>query len=164
MSDNVSKLMHLEQLIVEFLDENNDVDDSIIEERFINTHYVDKCISLLKRMNNNDVIESLKRFEYIRMFVDFKVFLKKYIINKKSIKENPQNCLLEYNKLNSICQTISEVSENRKEFISYLQILDVNTSNEWLLCHMPNEDLMKLANDSTDWTEKLYYYSYLKKE
>lgn len=46
MSDNVSKLMHLEQLIVEFLDENNDVDDSIIEERFINTHYVDKCISL----------------------------------------------------------------------------------------------------------------------
>lgn len=115
-------------------------------------------------MNNNDVIESLKRFEYIRMFVDFKVFLKKYIINKKSIKENPQNCLLEYNKLNSICQTISEVSENRKEFISYLQILDVNTSNEWLLCHMPNEDLMKLANDSTDWTEKLYYYSYLKKE
>ena len=82
MSDNVRKLFDLEQLIIKFIDENPDFDDPTIDERFENTHYVEKCINLLKRMNNKDVLESLKRFEYVRMFVDFKVFLKKYTIDK----------------------------------------------------------------------------------
>lgn len=163
MSENVLKLMDLEQLIIKFLDDNPDYDDPMIEERFENTHYVEKCINILKKMNNNDVLESLKRFEYIRMFVDFKVFLKKYSINKKSIKEDSKNCLVEYDKLNNICETISNVSDNKNEFLSYLQILDVESSFEWLLKHMPNEDLMVLANRSTDWTEKLYYFGYIKK-
>ena len=49
------------------------------------------------------------------------------------------------------------------DFLSYIKILDVDSSIEWLLKHMPNEDLMALANRSTDWTEKLYYFGYLKK-
>jgi len=163
MSENVLKLMDLEQSIIKFLDDNPDYDDPTIEERFENTHYVQKCINILKKMNNKDVLESLKRFEYIRMFVDFKVFLKKYSINKKLLKENPENCLIEYDKLNNICEIVSNVSDNKKEFLTYLQILDVDSSFEWLLKHMPNEDLMTLANRSTDWTEKLYYFSYLKK-
>lgn len=163
MSENIAKLMDLEQLIIEFLDENPNYDDPTIEERFEKTRYIDKCINILKKMNNKDILESLKRFEYIRMFVDFKVFLKKYILNKKSIKEDPKKCLVEYDKLNNICETISRVSDNHKEFLSYLKILDVDNSIEWLLKHMPNEELMVLANRSTDWTEKLYYYGYLKK-
>ena len=163
MSENVSKLMHLEQLIIRFIDDNPDFNDPTIDERFENTHYVEKCINILKKMSNKDVLESLKRFEYIRMFVDFKVFLKKYAVDKKSIKEDSKNCLIEYDKLNKICETISQVSDNKKEFLSYIKILDVDSSIEWLLKHMPNEDLMILANRSTDWTEKLYYFSYLKK-
>ena len=163
MSDNVLKLMDLEQLIIKFLDDNPDYNDPLIEERFESTRYVERCINILKKMSNKDVLESLKRFEYIRMFVDFKVFLKKYIVDKKSIKENPKNCLIEYDKLNNICETISSVSDNKNEFLSYIKILDVDSSFEWLLKHMPNEDLMALANRSTDWTEKLYYYGYLKK-
>ena len=97
------------------------------------------------------------------MFVDFKVFLKKYSINKKNIKENPKNCLIEYDELNSVCETISRISDDKNEFLSYLKIWNVEQSFEWLLKHMPNEDLMLLANRSTDWTEKLYYYGYLKK-
>jgi len=163
MNENISKLMHLEQLIINFIDENPDFNDPTIDERFNATRYVDKCINILKRMSNSDVLESLKRFEYIRIFVDFKAFLKKYTINKKEIKENPKNCLIEYDKLNDICLTISEVSNNKNEFMDYLNILDVNSTIEWLLKHMPNEDLMALANRSTDWTEKLYYFSYFKK-
>ncbi len=163
MSENVAKLMHLEQLIIKFLDDNPDFDDPTIDERFNETHLVDKCINLLKKMSNKDVLESLKRFEYIRMFVDFKVFLKKYLIDKKSIKEDPKNCIIEYDKLNNICMTISEISDNKKDFLSYIKILDVDSSIEWLLKHMPNEDLMALSNRTGDWTEKLYYYSYLKK-
>lgn len=163
MSDNVRKLFDLEQLIIKFIDENPDFDDPTIDERFENTHYVEKCINLLKRMNNKDVLESLKRFEYVRMFVDFKVFLKKYTIDKKDIKENPNKCLTEYDKLNNICETIFNISDNQNDFLSYTKILDVDKSFEWLLKNMPNEDLMALANRSTDWTEKLYYFSYLKK-
>lgn len=163
MSENVSKLMHLEQLIIDFLDSNPDCDDPTVEERFENTHYVEKCINILKKMSNKDVLESLRRFRYIRMFVDFKVFLKKYVIDKKSIKEDPKNCLVEYDKLNKVCETISIVSDSKNEFLSYLKILDVDSSIEWLLKHMPNEELMALANRSTDWTEKLYYFSYFKK-
>lgn len=32
----------------------------------------------------------------------------------------------------------------------------------WLLRHMPNEDLWSLSKRTTDWVEKLYYYSYFK--
>lgn len=162
MSENVSKLMHLEQLIIKFIDDNNDPDDETVDERFLETGYVNQCINILKRMSNNDVLESLKRFEYIRMFVDFKVFLKKYSINKKKIKENPENCLIEYDKINKICLTISEVSDNQNDFLSYLKILDVDSTMEWLLKNMPNEDLLALSNRTCDWTEKLYYYSYFK--
>ena len=62
-----------------------------------------------------------------------------------------------------LCDSIGNISENKTEFLSYIKILDVDASFEWLLKHMPNEDLMVLANASTDWTEKLYYFSYLKK-
>lgn len=164
MSENVSKLMHLEQLIIKFIDDNPDVNDPTIDERFNATHYIDKCINILKRMSNRDVLESLKRFEYIRMFVDFKVFLKKYTINKKAIKEKPENCIMEYDELNRLCLTISEISDNKNDFLAYLKILDVDHAIEWLLKHMPNEDLMILANRTGDWAEKLYYYSYFKGE
>lgn len=163
MSENVSKLMHLEQLIIKFIDENPDFNDPTIDERFEETHYVERCINLLKKMSNGDVLESLRRFEYVRMFVDFKVFLKKYFLNKKDIKENPKKCLIEYNKINNLCETISQISLNRSEFLTYLKILDVDSATEWLLKYMPNEDLMTLANNSTDWTEKLYYFSHFKK-
>ena len=162
MSENLNKLMHLEQSIIKFIDDNSNIDDPTIDERFQETHYVDKCINILKRMSNKDVLESLKRFEYIRMFVDFKVFLKKYTINKKEIKENPHNCLLEYDKINNLCLTISEISDNRRDFMDYLKILDVDCVIEWLLRHMPNEDLWSLSKRTTDWVEKLYYYSYFK--
>lgn len=162
MSENVSKLMHLEQLIIQFIDDNPDVNDETVDERFAATHYVDKCINILKRMSNNDVLESLKRFEYIRMFVDFKVFLKKYTIDKKKIKEKPENCLIEYDKINNICTTISEISDNKRDFLSYLKILDIDPVIEWLLNHMPNEDLLTLSNRTGDWMEKLYFYSYFK--
>ena len=162
MSENVNKLMHLEQLIIKFIDDNPDFNDPTIDERFNETHYVDKCINILKRMSNNDVLESLKRFEYIRMFVDFKVFLKKYTINRKVLKERPENCLMEYDKLNRLCSTISEISDNKSDFLSYLKILDVDHTIEWLLKHMPNEDLFTLSTRTGDWAEKLYYYSYFK--
>lgn len=158
------KLMHLEQLIIEFIDNNPDYNDPTIDERFEQTHYVEKCINILKRMSNKEVLESLRRFEYIRMFVDFKVFLKKYTIDKKSIKEDPNNCLIEYDKLNTICESIGKALNNSKDFMSYLQILDIEPSIEWLLRKMPNNDLMILANRTTDWTEKLYYFSYFKKD
>lgn len=162
MSDNLSKLMHLEQMIIKFIDDNQDLTDDNIDERFAETRCIDKCIGILKRMSNNDILESLKRFEYMRMFIDFKAFLKKYTIDKKRMKEQPEECLNEYDKINKICETISEVSVNRRDFLSYLKILDIDSSVEWLLKHMPNEDLLTLSNRTGDWMEKLYYYSYFK--
>ena len=52
---------------------------------------------------------------------------------------------------------------NKEDFLSYLRILDVDNVVEWLLKNMPNEDLMSLANRTSDWMEKLYYFGYLKK-
>lgn len=164
MSENIAKLMNLERLIIKFIDENPNVDDPEIDARFEETHYVERCINLLKRMNCKEVLEAFRRFEYIRIFVDFKVFLKKYPISKKEIKENPKNCLMEFDKLNSVCDLISDVSNNKVEFLEYIKILDVDNTLEYLLKNMPNEDLNILAQRSTDWNEKLYYYSYLKKD
>ena len=92
-----------------------------------------------------------------------RIFLKKYHVNKKAIKEDPKRCLDEYDKLNVICETISENSVNSKEFLEYMQILDMDNVQEYLLKMMPNNDLNILANRTGDWNEKLYYYSFLKK-
>ena len=85
MNENISKLMILDQKINDFID-NNDLNDVSVDEKFENTHYVDKCINILKHMSNKDVLEAVKRFDYIPLFVDYKVFLKRYVVDKKKLK------------------------------------------------------------------------------
>ena len=141
MSDNIAKLMRIEQNIVKFIDENNDLSDKLLDDKFEETHYIEKCINIIKKMSNKEILEAIKRLDYINMFVDYKVFLKKYRVNKKALKEDPKLCLEEYDKLNNICEVIGENSNNKKEFLEYMQILDIDNAQEYLLKMMPNDDL-----------------------
>ena len=161
MNENISKLMILDQKINDFID-NNDLNDVLVDEKFENTHYVDKCINILKHMSNKDVLEAVKRFDYIPLFVDYKVFLKRYVVDKKKLKNSPELCLEEYQNVSNVWKRIDEIATSNKEAYEYMNILKLDNAMEDILHLMPNEDLMKLANNSKDWVEKLYFYSFFK--
>ena len=161
MNENISKLMILDQKINDFID-NNDLNDVSVDEKFENTHYVDKCINILKHMSNKDVLEAVKRFDYIPLFVDYKVFLKRYVVDKKKLKNSPELCLEEYQNVSNVWKRIDEIAASNKEAYEYMNILKLDNAMEDILHLMPNEDLMKLANNSSDWVEKLYFYSFFK--
>ena len=43
-----------------------------------------------------------------------------------------------------------------------MKILDTDNIESYLLSHMPNEQIYELSQETDEWDEKLYYFSFLK--
>ena len=59
---------------------------------------------------------------------------------------------------------IKELTNNYQEFYSYAQKLDIDRVEEYLLSNMPNEQIYELSQETDDWLQKLFYFSFLKKD
>ena len=159
MSDNYIKLIHIDNDILNFIEEHSYLSDKELDKLFDTTDFIEKAYKILEHTSNNDVIELMINSEYLHYFIDLTLFLKEYHVNKKSLLEN-KNYKEEVNKIDRIGSEL--FSKFNKDFKKIEAILQLNNAYEVIYKLMPNEELNDLANKSTDWMEKLYYYSFFK--
>lgn len=163
MNDNIYKLLMIDQDIEDFIQENKELTDLEFEEKFEETNYITKAINILKRMNSKDILELIKRCRCLWNFIDLKKFIKKYPLNKTFLKNNKDLYLDEYYKLQNTCFYLRNISYDIKELDDYYNLLNVYDVEKYLLLNMPNEQIYKLACSSNNWEEKLYFFSFFKK-
>lgn len=163
MDKDLNDLLIIDQKIGDFYYDNTNLTDDEFVEKFYNMNYIDKALKKVKKLSGNKVLELLKRSNYIKDFIDLKKFLKPYKINKKYLKENQEMYIEEYKKLRRTCFLISDISSNDCDFEEYMDALDIDNIEEYLLKNMPNEQIYKLSLETGIWDEKLFYFSFLKK-
>jgi len=88
MSENLNKILMIDQNIQEFIVDNEDLSDLEFEDKFYQKRYIDKAISILKKINSKDMIEVIKRCRCLWHFVDFRRFVKKYPLNKTFLRKS----------------------------------------------------------------------------
>lgn len=162
MDDKLNKLLLLDQEIGDFLYENENLNDNEIALKFEEKKFVDRAIKILKKLSNNNVIELLKRARYLTNFIDLKKFIKKYPLNKSKLKKNKELFIEEYKKLQKTCFFLSDIAIDYKEFREYMDVLDIDNVEKYLLENMPNDQIYKLSLETGIWDEKLFYFSFLK--
>lgn len=164
MDDKLNKIMMLDQEIMDFVEDNRELSDLEFEDKFDEKRYIDKAINLLKKMNSKELIEVIKRCRCLWNFVDLKQFIKKYPLNKTYLKNNKEMYIEEYRNLQRTCYCISDISNDLSEFQDYMSILNVDDTEKYLLTNMSNEQIYSLASSTGMWDEKLYFFSFLKKD
>ena len=121
----------------------------------------DKLLSLLKKLNNDELLYLLDNVIYIHQVVDITRFFKKYKINKKEIKEN--NAFKKvFKKLNLFVERVREISLSEEEYMFICSKCSVDDTAKYLLKNMSNEDIMELSNETGDWNYKLFLFENLK--
>ena len=164
MNDKLNKILMLDQSIQDFIDDNHELSDLEFEEKFYEKGYIERAINILKNLNSKDIIEVIKRCSCLWHFVDFRRFVKKYPLNKTFLRNNKDMYIEEYRNLQKTCYCLSDISNNAKEFQDYMSLLNVDDIEKYLLTNMPNEQIYTLANSTGMWDEKLYFFSYFKKD
>ena len=79
------------------------------------------------------MIEVIKRCRYLWYFVDLKKFMKKYPINKTFLRNNKDMYIEEYRNLQKTCYSLSNISNDAKEFQDYMSLLNVDDTEKYLL-------------------------------
>lgn len=163
MDKNLNKVLSIDQEIGDFLYDNDNLTDKEISVKFEEKRFIDRALKIIRKLSNNNIIELLKRSRYLRDFIDIKRFIKKYPINKKKLKYNKELYLEEYQKLQKTCSFLNDISIDYGEFLEYMDILDIPSVEKYLLTNMSNEQIYSLANNTNIWDEKLYFFSFFKK-
>lgn len=164
MNDNLNKILMIDQSIQDFIYNNQELSELEFEDKFYQKKYIDKAVSILKKMNSKDLIEVIKRCRCLWNFVDLRKFIKRYPLNKTYLKNNQEMYIEEYRNLQKICYSISDISNDANEFQDYMRILNVLDTEEYLLTNMPNDQIYSLASSTSMWNEKLYFFSFFKKD
>lgn len=164
MDKKLNDLLIIDQKIGDFLYENDTLSENELSIKFEESNFIDRAMKILSRLSSKNVIELLKRSRYLNNFIDLKKYIKKYPINKNFLKKNSDMYIEEYKKLRNMCLYLSDISLDYSEFQEYMTVLDVDNIELYLLKHMPNDQIYSLSKDTTDWMQKLYYFSYLKEK
>ena len=162
MDKNLNDLLIIDQEIGDFFYENEELTDNELNMKFEEKNYINKALKIISKLSSKNVIELLKRSRYLNSFIDLKKFIKKYPLNKTYLKEHQDMYLEEYHKLRKMCFYLSDIAIDYNEFLDYMKILDTDNIESYLLSHMPNEQIYELSQETDEWDEKLYYFSFLK--
>lgn len=155
MSENLKKIISLEDELGILLENGIQMTDLKCENIVLNIS------SLLKKVNNNDLIYLLLNGTYIHQFIDVTIYFKKYKINKKKIKE--ENLYKEsFKKLNLFVESIRNASVCEEEYLFICTKCDVDNIANYLLTNMKNEDIMALSQETDDWNYKLFLFENFK--
>lgn len=163
MDKNLDKVLNIDQEIGDFLYDNDNLNDKEIATIFEEKKFVDRALKIIKKLSSNSVMELLRRSRYLRDFIDIKKFIKRYPLNKKKLKENNELYYEEYRKLQRTCEFLVDISNDNAEYLEYIDALDIDNVERYLLTNMSNEQIYSLADKTGIWDEKLYYFSFLKK-
>ena len=163
MSDNLKKVLILEDKLGEYL-ENNNLDILTVDRK--SEEYVkitDEIAKLVDHLNNDELIYLLNNGTLIHDVLDVANYFKKYKVNKKKLKED--NTYKEaFKKLNSFVERICDASLSDEELVTaHLSYEgDVDGVSEYLLKNMENQDIMELSKETDDWNYKLFLFSKFK--
>ena len=155
MSENLFKVMKLEEELDVFFENGVDATDSECEKVVLNVS------KLLEKLNNDDLLYLLLNAESIHKVIDVTAYFKKYKINKKKIK-NENTYKENFKKLRLFVERIREVSICEEEYMYICTKCDVDCVSDYLLTNMSNEDIMDLSQETDDWNYKLFLFGNLK--
>jgi len=164
MNIYINKLLIIDQSIRDFINDNYELSEEEFNSNLDSCGYIDKAEKILNKLNRKDLIEAIKRCEYIWSYIDVSNYMYKYPIDKKYLKENEDQYIVEYKSLQKFCEHVSTLANNYQEFSFYAEKLDIDNVEDYLLKHMPNDQLYKLSCGTKDWLQKLFYFSYFKKD
>ena len=162
MNKYLEDLLMIDQEIGDFFYQNEGLEDNELNSLFEKKNYINKALKLINKLSSQNVIELLRRSRYLNNYIDIKKFIKKYPLNKTSLKKNKELYLEEYHKLRNICYYFSNIAVNFREFQEYMDVIDADGVECFLLENMSNEQIYLLSQETSDWEQKLYYFSYLK--
>ena len=169
-SENVDMVLNLDKELQEFLDKYSSGKKPDYYEKELNKQwekhgdkYIKRADTLLKKMNNQELMYTLLGTEVIKDIVEIFEYFKPYKIDVEYLKNHPDKAKDYY--FDNLLQqdAINKTAINR---YYYKIIMDLNYFEEiekFVLSQMSNKELMELADSSKDWYEKLYYYGFLKK-
>ena len=163
MSEEINNLLIIDQEIRDFTRDNYELSEEEFNSLFDKKKFIAKAKRILNKLNNKELVEAIKRSEYIWSYIDLGYYIKKYPIDKNYLKNNSDKNLDEYKNLQKFCLHVSELTNNYEDFFKYADILDIDGAEEYLLKNMPNEQIYELSQETDDWVQKLFYFSFLKK-
>ena len=163
MNENINNLLIIDQEIRDFTRDNYELSEDEFNNLFEEKKFITRAKRILNKLNGKDLVEAIKRSEYIWSYLDLGYYIKRYPINKAYLKNNKDKYIDEYKDLQKFCMHVSELSNDYQEFYKYANILDIDKVEEYLLTHMPNEQIYELSKETDDWIQKLFYFSFLKK-
>lgn len=163
MNKDINNLLIIDQEIRDFTRDNYELSEEEFNNLFEKKNYISKAKRILSRLNRKELVEAIKRSEYIWDYLDLGYYLKKYPIDKAYLKQNNDKYLDEYRNLQKYCMHISELTNNYKQFYQYADQIDIDGAEEYLLTNMPNEQIYELSKETSDWIQKLFYFSFFKK-
>ena len=163
MSEEINNLLIIDQEIRDFTRDNYELSEEEFNSLFDKKRFITKAKKILNKLNSKELVEAIKRSEYIWSYIDLGYYIKRYPIDKTYLKNNSDKYLDEYKNLQKFCLHVSELTNNYEDFFKYADILDIDGAEEYLLKNMPNEQIYELSKETDDWTQKLFYFSFLKK-
>ena len=151
MSEYLKQLIILDNKVEE--KEDLKADDSL--------EIINKMSSLLKHLNNDELLYVLNNLVCIHQVIDVDAYFKKYKINKKKLKE--ENSYKEaFQRLSSFVERIQDASLSEYEYQYICKLCDVDNVSDYLLKNMDNNSIMELSKESDDWNYKLFLFSNFK--
>jgi hypothetical protein len=163
MNKDINNLLIIDQEIRDFTRDNYELSEEEFNNLFEKKNYISKAKRILSRLNRKELVEAIKRSEYIWDYLYLGYYLKKYPIDKAYLKQNNDKYLDEYRNLQKYCMHISELTNNYKQFYQYADQIDIDGAEEYLLTNMPNDQIYELSKETNDWIQKLFYFSFFKK-
>ena len=155
MSENLKKIIILEEKLDDYLKDGIDTTDVECEKVVL------EIADLLSSLSNDELIYLLLNSDSIHQVIDVTAYFKKYIINKKKLKEE-NSYKEEFKKLSYFVERIREASVCEEEYMYICNKCEVDLVSDYLLSNMKNEDIMELSKESDDWNYKLFLFGNFK--
>ena len=171
-SANLDELIELDNELVAFLDKYSSGKKTNYFERELNKQweihgddFTYRADQILQKMDNVELLGAIAATEEITHIVDIFQYFEPFIIeNLDELIEHPENAYDFYLKNIIKQEELSEVVINEYYYNKLIEMNYFDEIEEFVLSKMSNEELIKLANASKDWEEKLHFYGFLSKD
>ena len=152
MSSSYKKILKLETELEDLDIDNEDKRDKILVQ----------ISNLLDKIDNMELLDLYSEPYLLNGFINVPLYFKKYKLDKKKLKED-NSYKEEFKKVSLLVEEIRDKCDNEEEYLFLCYKCDVDNVASYLLKHMSNEDIMELANETDDWSYKLFLFENLKK-
>ena len=88
MNEEINNLFIIDQEIRDFTRDNYELSEEEFNSLFDKKKFIVKAKQILDKLNSKELVEAIKRSEYIWSYINLGYYIKKYPINKTYLKKN----------------------------------------------------------------------------